>query len=70
MTPEPATTEAWLESAGVPEITLHRFSHLAPGVVPGPRGEAWLFVFRCTISGEERVWGLANRTLDDTARFG
>ena len=60
--PKPETRRAFLISAGYPRPTptVHHFYEARRVTLPGTRGVAWEFIYRCFKTGAERRWGTAN----------
>ncbi len=58
--PEPQTKRALLPSHGYPPgrpvITEHTYSRTVECTIPGD-GDAYEFLFKCKVTGEERRWG-------------
>ena len=63
--PRPETLQAQLRSEGVWYITEHHYHSTELEILPGPYGgSAYVFYFKCTVSGVLRPYG--NRYVDET----
>lgn len=62
--PRPEKLDPILESAGSRSrlATRHVFVRAVEASVgTGPDPEAWKFIYRCEVTGAERVWGCVSR---------
>lgn len=56
---KPTTRSAYLFSKSAGRATLHTYVETRPCEVSGPEPQAWEYIFRCSVTGDERRWGLS-----------
>ena len=63
--PKPETREAYLMSESAWVFTLHTYHSTEEAWLPGPDGEVWEFLYKCSKTGVLRRWGVVARTAEE-----